>query len=175
SAIGGLSSSDPEAAARQIALMTAGPAKNQAISDVAQNLARLNPQAAGDLLKQQGNPEELGGPMRQLMPVWVNQNANAALQYANSYEPGKARDDALQSWVWSNNSSEPAALVKVAETITDENDRTRAISVAAARWMKEDPEAAKNYVQQSTILSDAEKSRIIEGRGMRGGGRGRGQ
>ena len=47
--------------------------------------------------------------------------------------------------------------------------------MAAARWMREDAAAAKVYIEQSTALSDDAKQRILEGRGMwGGGGRGRG-
>ena len=81
------------------------------------------------------------------------------------------RDSALQSYVWSNTSAEPSEAIAVAETITDEGDRNRAIGVAAVRWMREDEDAAKAYVESSTTLSDDAKERISSGRGMGGGGR----
>jgi hypothetical protein len=168
-AISGLSNKDPNAAAREVASMTAGEAKDHAVSDVVGDLARVNPKAAADLLKQQGSEDALRNGMRELIPAWVNQDAGAALTYANSLEAGKTRDSALQSYVWSNNTGAPADLVKVAETIADQGDRERSIGVATARWMREDATAAKAYVEQSTILSDDAKQRIIEGRGMWGG------
>ena len=108
--------------------------------------------------------------MRELMPAWVGQDPESALAYANSYEAGDVKDSALQSYVWSNNRAEPADLLKVAETITNENDRNRAIGVAAGRWMREDPDAAKAYVESSTLSDDA-KERISSGRSMWGRGR----
>ena len=173
-AIGGLSNSDPASAAKQVALMEAGDAKDGIISDVVEDLARMNPQAAADFLKQQDSERAQRDSMRELMPTWVAQNPGAALAFANSYPVGNVRDSALESYVWSNNSAEPADLIKVAETISDEGDRDRAVGVAASRWMREDADAAKAYVQQSTTLSDDAKQRIIEGRGMWGGGGGRG-
>jgi len=170
SAIGGLSNKDPQAAATQVALMTAGDAKTSAIAGVVEDWARINPQAAADFLKQQDSKDAQQESMRQLMPTWVGQNASAALAYANSYEAGDVRDSALQSYVWSNNSAAPSELVKVAETMTDEGDRTRTIGIAAARWMREDATAAKAYIQQSTTIPDDAKQRIIDGRGMFGGG-----
>jgi hypothetical protein len=41
------------------------------------------------------------------------------------------------------------------------------------RWMREDPAAAKEYVQGSTGLSDEAKERILEGRSIWDGRRGR--
>jgi hypothetical protein len=151
--------------------MEAGDAKDRVISDVVGDLARHDPQAAADFLKEQDSAKAQGDAMRQLMPAWTSQNPIAALAFVNSYQPGEARDSAAQAYVWSNNTGEPADLMKVAESITDENDRNRTVGVAAMRWMREDPAAAKEYVEASTALSDDTKKNIIEGRGMWGGGR----
>ena len=72
----------------------------------------------------------------------------------------------------------PADLLKVAETITDDGDRSRTVGMTYMRWMREDETAAKASIEASTVLSDEEKQRLSEGRGMwggpGGGGRGRG-
>lgn len=174
SAISGLSNKDPDEAARQLSLMKAGEAKDDALSEVVGDMARVNPAAAAELLKKQASEDGMRSAVDQLMPAWTNKNPAAALEFANSLEAGGARDSALQSYVWTNNSSAPSDLVKVAETIGDEGDRNRAIGVAASRWMREDAEAAKAYIQQSTAIPDDAKNRILEGRGW-GGGRGRGR
>ena len=171
SAIGGLSNKDPAAAAKQVASMEAGHAKDRLISDVVEDLARNDPQAAADFLKEQDSEQAQRDAMRQLMPAMIGKNPIAALAFVNSYQPGPARDSAAQSYVWSNNTGAPADLIKVAETITDEGDRNRSVGIAAMRWMREDPEGAKAYVEASTTLSDDAKKNILEGRGMWGGGR----
>lgn len=171
SAIGGLASTDPQSAPKQVALMPAGDAKDSAVSTVAKELAQVNPQAAADFIKQQTSEKAQQDSMRQLMPTWVAQNPTAALAYANSFQAGAVRDSALLPYVMSNNTAAPADLMKVAETVTDPGSRDRALGMAASRWMREDPEAAKAYVQQSTTLSDNAKQHILSGRGMgwRGG------
>ena len=174
-AISGFSNTDPEAAAKQAALMEAGESKDRVIPEVIRDWARVDPKAAADFLKQQDSERAQRDAMRELMPNWVANDPAAALAYANSYAPGPVRDSALQSYVFGNSKSKPAELVKVAESITDQGDRNRSFSIAAAGWMREDPDAAKTYIQQSTAISDNAKQRIIEGRGMWGGrGRGRG-
>jgi len=165
-AIGGLSNNDPQAAAKQVALMAAGDAKDGVISTVVKDMARSNPQAAADFLKQQTSADAQQNSMRQLMPVWVAQNATAALSFANSFEAGKVRDHALQSYVMSNNIAAPVDLVKVAETMTSEGERNRAIGVAAARWLREDPAAAKTYIEQSSTIPADAKQHILSGHGM---------
>ncbi len=178
SAISGLSKSDPQAAAGQVAQMAAGDAKDRAISDVVKNLARMDPQAAADFIKQQGSAQAQRDSMRELMPAWVAQNSSAALSYATSLPAGDVQDRAYQSYVFSNSSAAPADLVRVAEAISDEGDRSRTISMTVGRWMREDAAAAKAYVSESTILSDESKQRILSGDSMWGGGppgRGRGR
>ena len=172
SAISGLAKSDPQSASVQVAAMEAGDSKDRAVDSVVSDWARVNPQAAADFLKQQDSAKAQQDGMRQLMQNWVGQDAAAALTYANSYAAGDVRDSALQSYVWNNNSAAPADLVKVAETITDEGERSRMVGQVAANWMREDPTAATAYIQQSTVIPDDQKQRIISGQGGFGGGRG---
>jgi hypothetical protein len=170
SAVGGLSNTDPFAAAAQVAKMEAGDAKDNLIEDVVGDLARRDPQAAMDFLKEQTSEEAQRDSMRQLMPALTAKNPIAALAFVNSYQPGPVRDSAAQAYVWSNNKGSPAEMIQVAESITDEGDRDRTVGIAAMRWMREDAPAAKAYVEASTSLSDEAKKRITEGRSMWGGG-----
>ena len=172
SAIGGLSGKDPAAAAKQVSAMPEGDAKDRLVGDVVKDLARKDPQAAEDFIKEQTSERAQRDAMRDLMPALTGKNPIAALAFVNSYQPGAVRDSAAQAYVWSNNTGAPAELIKVAETITDEGDRSRTVGLAAMRWMREDPAAAKAYVEASTAISDEAKQRIIEGRGMWGGGGG---
>lgn len=174
-AIGGLSNNDPAAAVKQVNAMEEGDAKNRLIPDVVEDLARRDPQAAADFLKKQTSEEAQRDGMRQLMPAWTSTNPNGALQYANSFPAGTVRDGALQSWVMSNNTSAPKDVIQVAATIQDDRDRGRSIMVPAMKWMREDPVAAKEYIQTSTDVPDDMKKNLIDGGGNWGGrGRGRG-
>ena len=171
SAIGGLSGKDPVEAAKQVSTMKEGETKDRLVGDVVRDLARKDPQAAQDFLKEQTSEQAQRDAMRDLMPALTGKNPIAALAFVNSYQPGPVRDSAAQAYVWSNNSGEPADLIKVAESITDNDDRNRTVGIAAMRWMREDPTAAKAYVEASTSIPDEAKQRIIEGRSMWGGGR----
>jgi hypothetical protein len=87
------------------------------------------------------------------------------------------RDTAVGTYVFANNGTDNSQTFALAESITDEGDRQRALMVSSTKWMAADPVAAKAAIQQSTSLSDEAKTRIIESEGnMRGwGGRGRGR
>jgi hypothetical protein len=171
SAIRGLSGKDPREAARQLGEMPDGEAKHSVIDKVVGDLARDHPVEAARLLEGQTDENVLRDGMRELMPSWVARDPAAALAYADSRAPGRVRDGALQSYIWSNRAAAPADLVRVAESIGNEGDRNRSIAITAARWMSEDQAAATSYIRQSTMLAEETKTRILEGRGMRGRGR----
>lgn len=169
SAIGGLANSDPAAAAKQALLMPDGDAKDRLVGTLAGTLARTDPQAAAEFISKQQSENAQRDGIRNLMPTWANQNPTAALKYAQSLPEGNVRDSALGSYVFSDNTSPPKQVVATAESISDEGDRNRAVSVAVTKWMREDKTAATAYVESSD-MSDDQKQRLIEGRGMFGGG-----
>ena len=168
SAISGLARTDPMAAAAQVATMEAGDSKDRAVNDVMGAMAQNEPAKAAEFLAQNGSEEAQRDGMRELIPAWVNQDPAAALNYSMSMEEGSTRDRALSSYIWSNNEAAPADLVKVAENISDERSRSRSIGWMSARWMREDEDAARAYIESSESISDDMKERI-----MSGGGRGR--
>lgn len=169
SAIGGLSNTDPEKAALQAKSLEDGDIKNRLVSDIAGDLVKQDPRAAAEFLKGQSE-EAQRESMRELMPAWTGQDPAAALAYVNSYEPGRVRDSAAQAYVWSNSTTSPQELIRVAESITDDGDRNRTVGIAAMRWMREDETAAKSYIEASANISDDAKERIMNGGNMWGGG-----
>ncbi len=171
SAIRSLAAQDPQTASTKIAAMTDGDSKNRAIGEVVDAWSRENPAKAAAWLATQ-NAEASGRAMRELMGNWARQDDAGALSYLTSQPAGEARDQATQAYVWSNRSSDPKSVISLAESITDEGDRQRAVGVAAMQWMQTDPEAAKAYIQSSTTISDEAKQRLQEGGGRGFGGRG---
>ena len=113
--------------------------------------------------------------MRNVMMNYARQDSAGALAAIQKIPQGETRDTAIGTYVFANNSTNYSENFALAETITDERDRSRAIGVSAAKWMTTDPEAAKAAIQQSTSLSDEVKTRLIEGGGnwRDWGGRGR--
>ena len=173
SAVRGLSNNDPLAAAIQFEAMPESEDKDRVTDDVVEKLARVDPQAAADLLKKQPSEEAQRDGMRTLMPTWTAKNPAAALIYAESFPPGRVRDSALQGYVWGNTTGAPADMVITAAKIDDDGDRNRTIGRVVMGWMREDAPAAKAYLESTTDVSDEAKQRITEGRGMWGGRGGR--
>lgn len=171
SAIAGLSKDNPQLASEKIAALPAGDDRNSAINTLAQNWSRQDPAAAAAWLVKQDDADATSRAMRDVMPNWVSQDPKSALAFVNAQQPGDIRDSAVSSYVMSNSKSAPADLVKVAETITDENSRNRTLGMATMRWMQEDATAAKAYVQSSDAFSAEQKERVASGQPLWGGGR----
>ena len=170
SAIGVLAKTDPVGASQKVASMSDGREKERAIEDVASSWARQDPAAAAEWVAGQSDGAD---GMRDVMATWAAQDSAAALTFLESQPQGEIRDSATQAYLWTNRSMAPTESLPLAETITDERDRSRAIGMTAMRWMREDEAAATAYVQQSTAISDEVKERILSGEGG-GGDRGRG-
>ncbi len=168
SAITGLAGQDPQAAAQKIATMTPGDSRNEAITAVAESMSKDNPQAAAQWLVAQDGDKT--GAMRTVMGNLARQDDAGAVSLINSQAAGDVRDSMVYSYVRSNVSSDPQAVIQLAETITDQNQRSRAASNAAWQWMQQSPDAAKAYIQQSTLFDDQTKQNLLNGNGPRGRG-----
>ena len=169
-----LAASDPAGAAAMLAQMESGRSRDRAIEDVAQAWAAESPAKAAEWLVAQ-ETGDMGGAMRQVMMTWVNKDSAGALGFVESQPAGEIRDSAASTYLWMNRNGDPQQSLALAETITDEGSRDRAIGMTARRWMDEDAASARAYVEQSTLLSDEIKQRLLssDGGGDRRGGRGR--
>ncbi|MGB6221771.1 hypothetical protein [Haloferula sp.] len=170
-AIGVLAKTDPTTAAGKVASLSEGREKERAIRDVASSWAREAPAEAAEWVVAQDSGAD---GMRSVMATWAGQDSAAALSFLESQPAGEMRDSATQAYLWTDRSMPPAQSLNLAEAITDERDRSRAVGMTASRWMREDESAARAYVEQTTAISDEVKERILSGDGGdRGRGRGR--
>jgi hypothetical protein len=169
----GLANKNPAEAAKQLASFSDEEQRNRATATVAERLSRENPAEAFDLVISSGAAAQ-DDAMRNVMMNYARQDSAGALSAIQKIPQGEARDTAIGTYVFASNSTNYSENFALAETITDEGSRARAIGVSAAKWMTTDPEGAKAAIQQSASLSDEMKTRIIEGGGaMRDwGGRG---
>jgi hypothetical protein len=174
SAIAGLSKDDPLLASQKLAALPAGDASNEAIPVLAKNWSQKDPKQAANWVIKQADESTVHHAMDEVMPNWVNQDPKAALAFINAQQAGSARDSAAASYIMSDHKSAPSELIKVAETITDENSRNRSLGMTTMRWMQEDPAAAKTYVQSSDAFSPEQKERVAAGQPLWGGGGRRG-
>lgn len=168
-ALGSLALSDPLGAAAKLDSLPEGRDRDRAVESIAGPWARKDPAGAAAWLTQQSleDPEEA---IRPVISSWANQDSAAALSWIQSQPQGEMRDEATNTFIWSNRRGDPQQSIQLAESLADPRTRERSVGMAAMRWMQEDREAATDYIQQSTVLDDQAKQRLIEGRGPWGGG-----
>jgi hypothetical protein len=163
SAISSLSKSDPKTAAAKAAAMPAGNDRISAVADVAQNWSCESPKEAAAWLVEQGeDAANSRNGIGSVVSIWVSQDPKGALAFVNSQPEGAVRDSAALAYVMSNSKAAPAESIKVAETISDEDNRNRAVMITAGRWLQEDRAAANDYIQNSDDFSDEEKAEAAE-------------
>lgn len=167
-ALSSFASTDPAKAAGEVSSLAAGRDRDRAVESVAEAWARTDPASAAAWVLQQ-QTEDSAGAMRNVMANWVGQDSAAALAFIQQQPQGELRDSATATYVFTNRSGDPQQTIQLAESISDEGDRDRAVGMTAMRWMREDSEAARAYIESSTSLSDQAKERLLNGRGGRGG------
>lgn len=177
-AIEGLAGQDVQAAAQALTAMPADQVDDDAVRAISSAMGRDDPAAAAEWLAGL-ETDETSGAMREVMMNWASTDSASALGFIQKQPEGQLRDTAASTYIFTNRSADPAESMSIAETISDDGSRSRMIGMTARRWMEEDETAAKAYIENSTVLDDEAKKRILEGgNGGRGGpggfGRGRG-
>lgn len=169
-ALRGLAGEDPARAAQEVASLPEGEDRSSAVRTIAEQWSEENPAAAAEWLVQQDG-DEVSRSMRDVMSNWVGEDRVAALQFVNAQPEGEMRDSAAATYVYSNRDGDVQQTLELAETISDESSRSRAVGITAIRWAQDDKEAAVEYVQNSASLSEEAKTRIIQRASGEGGGR----
>lgn len=171
-ALEGLSKKDPKQAVLKLASIPEGEERDDATRTAVDYWSRDNAKEAAAWVVANADDSAKGAALREVMPNYVTQDPKGALAFANGLPAGEVRDGALASYVFSNRAESPADLMKVAETIGDEESRNRTQQMTAMRWMAEDSKAANEYIQSSSAFSDEAKARAAEGKPIWGGGPG---
>ncbi len=159
-ALRGLADADPAAAADEIDALSEGEDLNDTMESIARKWGRDDPQTAAQWVMENGNEaaqiESIGG----VMASWVGRDPVAALEFVNTQPEGGVRDRAASSYVIANQGGDIAQNLRLAETIEDEGMRRRAIGVTVTSWMRQDSEAAGEYIDTTPALNDESRARI---------------
>ena len=159
-ALRGLADTDPAAAAAEINALSQGSDLNDTMQSIARKWGRDEPAAAAQWVMQHGDEasqkESIGG----VVSSWVGRDPVAALEFVDAQPEGGVRDHAASSYVIANQGGDIAQNLSLAESIGDEGMRRRAIGITATGWMRQDKEAATQYLDTTEALSDKSRQRI---------------
>lgn len=155
---GRLQVSFPEQAAQLVANMSAGRAQTEAAQALAWHWAGSDPEPAAAWA---GNLPD--GPARlQSLPVvagkWAKDDAVAASGWLRTLPADSALAHAIEAFVTQAN--QPQVTSAWVESIGDEEKRCQAIEKIAHQWLPVDAEAARTWLQQ-TSLPVERKERLL--------------
>jgi hypothetical protein len=159
-ALRGLAETDPVTAAENVTSIAEGEDRDRAMEGVAKQWGRVDPESAAAWLMDSGSETAQSESIGKVVSSWVRQDSVAALSFINEQPEGGVRDQAASSYVMANQTGKVEDNLALAETIGDERTRERAVGMTVAGWMRQDPEAAKSYLDSTEALSERSKKRI---------------
>lgn len=171
-AIEGLASVDPTKAAEQAVLLPEGNDKQRAIANVARTMAMENPVAAANLIVQNSPTENngrgrMGSGLGEVMGSWVYSDTEAAKNWIGTLPEGANKTEAILSYSRMTPSKNYTETIGMASGIENERLRDFAVTSAVRNWMKDDPAAAQNWVDSSSLSEQAKQSLADPRGGMR--------
>ena len=173
-ALRGLANVDYASAAAQLSSLSEGSDYSDTMEVITRQWSEEDPAAAAEWVMANGNADAQEESIGDAVSSWVSVDAVAALSFVNEQPAGDVRNEAALSYVRANKSGDIGTNLELAESITSERDRARAMVTPIYTWMQEDEESARAYVNETDSISDDMKQRIISrasGNGGRRGGR----
>jgi hypothetical protein len=91
---------------------------------------------------------------------WGQVDPGAASEWIKALPAGKSRESVITAFTDSMQYQYPEVAVPWIETLSDDGMRNSRLENALSRWLVTDDEAARAYVQRST-LPEATKKRLL--------------
>lgn len=149
--------SDPAHARQWASQLPSVEARRAADISIAQEWAQDDPQAAAQWAT--SLPADEGGASVGLAArIWAKENPTAAGNFLNSLG-GTMRDEAVAAFT-SIVYEDPALALTWAATISDPSARQRSEDGVVSEWLKQNPAAARDWIQNSS-LPEVEKARLL--------------
>jgi len=150
--------SDPAHARQWVSQLQSVDARKAANSAIAQSWAQDDPEAAtrwAANLPQDERGIALGGAAR----FWAKEDPKGAGDFLNSLG-GPMRDEAVGFFSATLAYEDSALALNWAATISDPSMRQKSEEMIASEWLKQNPAAAKDWIQNSS-LPEVEKARLL--------------
>jgi hypothetical protein len=145
---------DAEAVTLWAAALADTTERDQAIVNVALELAQSDPPQAVRLLERQFPADIPAGVLEGVVQQWAERNYQDALAWGEALPPGARHDRVLQRLVFVRANQNPMDAAQLAqETFSDSDKRADALASIASSWGSRDPMSAREWA--STLAGDA--------------------
>lgn len=161
-AVESLAEVDPLRASQEVNKLPEGEMRDDLVAEVSEEWARKNPKEAFEYLTKSGSEAAIEDGIYTVVRQFSAENPEAALEYVDAQPEGEIRDNAIGGYLRGNRDAPIADSINLAETISDEGDRSRRVSELSYRWIREDAEGAMEYIESSPAIGDSSKERLLE-------------
>ena len=161
-AIESLANASPSQAARETAKLPAGEERDELVAEVSREWARQDAPSAFEWLTESGSEGAVEEGIGRVVGALAREDPERVLDYIDSQDAGEVRDNAVQGYVYGNRDASPADTIRLAETISGEEDRQRAVTRVAYEWAREDPQATLQYLETTEVIGEESRQRISE-------------
>ena len=161
-AIESLANASPSQAARETTKLPAGEERDELVAEVSREWARQDAPAAFEWLTESGSEGAVEEGIGRVVGALSREDPERVLDYIDSQDAGEVRDNAVQGYVYGNRDAPVAEKIRLAETISGEDDRQRAVTRVAYEWAREDPEATLQYLETTDSIGEDSRERIAE-------------
>lgn len=139
---------DAAAATSWAASLSDRTERDQAILNVALELAQVEPQRAVLLLERQFMAGVPDGVLEGVVQQWAEKSYDDALAWSETLPPGVRRDLVLQRLVFVRANQDPADAARLAEErFADSDKRADALASIASSWGSRDPTSAREWAR----------------------------
>ena len=98
---------------------------------------------------------------RDIISAWANNDPEGAGKWLATLPAGKSREQAVQSYVSQISHSNPELAAPWVDSITNEQQRWSQMEQIARNWMRNDSNAARTWLANSS-LPDDRKQRLLK-------------
>lgn len=153
----------PAEAAAWIATLPAGPARDEAITNLGESWSDTDPAAAAQFALELPAGQVRQTNLRQAITKWLITDPDQARSWVVNTGAHEDFDQAVVSISTETNlmNREPARALRWAETIFDDNLRLQSMSTILSTLATHDPSSATAYIQNSPNLSADERAQLL--------------
>lgn len=105
---------------------------------------------------------ERASSVASLVNAWVDESPEEASAWLARQATGPSRDQGAFILALKTIHTEPESAMEWASSINSREDRENSVDGLIEVWLKEDPKAARAWVQQSNRLAEPDRARLLE-------------
>jgi len=160
--LGGWAQAEPTEAAAYLDQMEEAERADH-VGAVAGPWSRQDPAGAAAWLDDQPEGDSKNDGMRQVMWMWTSTDPVAASTWLADQPEGPSRDSGIVSLASTTYNEDPAGAVAWSASISDENMRQEQVGRNMGRWVRDEPEAANEWIQGDgqQLLTPEEIERFV--------------